>query len=227
MTTTTNTANAAAGTSTGTSSTSTSSSVSSNGDLSSMFTTLLVAQIQNQDPLNPTDPSTFVTQLAQLSQVQSLTTLTTQGTANATMLQTLQAQTLGLQVGSQVSVQTTQMSFAGQPVSGDFTLAANSTATSLVLTNASGVQQSVALGTQSAGDVPFTINPSSLGLAAGTYSVSVKTSTGATPAVNVTGTLNNVKTSASGGATVNVTGVGTVAASSIVAFDGYPSAAAN
>jgi flagellar basal-body rod modification protein FlgD len=36
-----------------------------------MFLQLLVAQLQNQDPLNPMDSSTFVTQLAQFQQLQS------------------------------------------------------------------------------------------------------------------------------------------------------------
>jgi flagellar basal-body rod modification protein FlgD len=36
-----------------------------------MFLQLLVAQLQNQDPLNPTDSSTFVTQLAQFQQLES------------------------------------------------------------------------------------------------------------------------------------------------------------
>ena len=35
-----------------------------------MFTQLLVAQIQNQDPLNPTDSTQFVTQLAQFSELE-------------------------------------------------------------------------------------------------------------------------------------------------------------
>ena len=34
------------------------------------FLTLLVAQLQNQDPLNPTDPTEFTTQLAQYSQLE-------------------------------------------------------------------------------------------------------------------------------------------------------------
>lgn len=195
--------------------------VSGNGDISSMFTTLLVAQIQNQDPLNPTDSSQYVTQLAQLSQVQSLATLTTQGTGNATLLRALQAQTLGLQVGSQVTVSTNQLALAGTPVIGGFTLANPSAKTSLVLQSASGQQTSVALGSEPAGDVPFTVDPAKLGLPAGTYSVSVSTSSGETPAVNVIGTLKNVKIASSGSVLVDVSGVGQVGSSAITAFDGY------
>jgi hypothetical protein len=63
-----------------------------------MFTKLLVAQIQNQDPLEPTDPSQFVNQLTQLSQTESLQTLASQATASASLLQSLQALALGAQV---------------------------------------------------------------------------------------------------------------------------------
>ncbi|HUA63502.1 MAG TPA: flagellar hook capping FlgD N-terminal domain-containing protein [Verrucomicrobiae bacterium] len=35
-----------------------------------MFLQLLVAQLQNQDPMNPTDSTTFVTQLAQFQQLE-------------------------------------------------------------------------------------------------------------------------------------------------------------
>ena len=37
-----------------------------------MFFKLLVAQIQNQDPLNPMDPTQFVSQLAQFSSMEQL-----------------------------------------------------------------------------------------------------------------------------------------------------------
>jgi flagellar basal-body rod modification protein FlgD len=195
--------------------------VSSNGDISSMFTTLLVAQIKNQDPLNPTDSSQYVTQLAQLSQVQSLATLTTQGSANAALLQSLQAQSLGLQVGSQVSVSTNRLTLGGGTVSGDFTLSNPSTNTSMVLQSASGQKTSIAIGPEPAGDVSFTIDPAKLGLAAGSYSVSVSTTSGEAPSVNVIGTLNNVKISPSGGVLVDVSGVGQIASSAITAYDGY------
>jgi flagellar basal-body rod modification protein FlgD len=36
-----------------------------------MFLQLLVAQLKNQDPSNPTDSTTFVTQLAQFQQLES------------------------------------------------------------------------------------------------------------------------------------------------------------
>ena len=55
-----------------------------------VFLQLLVSQLQNQDPLNPTDSTTFVTQLAQFSQLEQTIairgdtdTLVTDATSNA------------------------------------------------------------------------------------------------------------------------------------------------
>src|SRR5277367_6378 len=58
----------------GTSSNSASSPLNPNGSLTSeaTFLQLLVAQIQNQDPLNPTDSIQFVGQLVQFSQLEQL-----------------------------------------------------------------------------------------------------------------------------------------------------------
>jgi flagellar basal-body rod modification protein FlgD len=56
--------------------TSTTSSASSASALStpseSMFLNLLVAQMKNQDPLNPTDSTQFVSQLAQFSELEQV-----------------------------------------------------------------------------------------------------------------------------------------------------------
>ena len=40
-----------------------------------IFLQLLVAQIKNQDPMNPTDSTTFMTQLAQFSDLEQLISL--------------------------------------------------------------------------------------------------------------------------------------------------------
>lgn len=44
-------------------------------DNSQTFLQLLVAQLENQDPTNPTDPTAFMTEIAQLTEVQSQTSL--------------------------------------------------------------------------------------------------------------------------------------------------------
>lgn len=63
--------------STNASSTSSTSSTSSSGALGeSDFLTLLIAQLKNQDPMNPTDNTQFVSELATFSSLQQQTTMT-------------------------------------------------------------------------------------------------------------------------------------------------------
>jgi flagellar basal-body rod modification protein FlgD len=64
----------AIGSTTGTASTSDSSGLNQL-DNSQTFLQLLVAQLENQDPTNPTDPTSFMTEIAQLTAVQSQTSL--------------------------------------------------------------------------------------------------------------------------------------------------------
>ena len=64
-----------------------------------MFIRLLVAQVRNQDPLEPKDPSEFVSQLATLSQTEALQTLVSQNNGTAAMLDSMQVLSLGGQVG--------------------------------------------------------------------------------------------------------------------------------
>jgi len=51
------------------------SGLPSGQSLNNMFLQLLVAQLQNQSPLNPMDPSQFVGQLAQFSELSEVTSI--------------------------------------------------------------------------------------------------------------------------------------------------------
>ncbi len=51
----------------------TATTAKTNGADQETFLKLLVAQLKNQDPLNPQDPSQFVAQLAQFSSLEQLT----------------------------------------------------------------------------------------------------------------------------------------------------------
>jgi flagellar basal-body rod modification protein FlgD len=57
-------------TATGASPSPSTATASSSDVTKNMFLQLLVAQLKNQDPLNPTDPSTFMSQLAQFQQLE-------------------------------------------------------------------------------------------------------------------------------------------------------------
>jgi len=56
-----------------TSSSKSESALPSSQGLNNMFLQLLVAQLQNQSPLNPMDPTQFVSQLAQFSELSEVT----------------------------------------------------------------------------------------------------------------------------------------------------------
>jgi len=197
--------------------------VAGNGEVSQLFTTLLVAQIRNQNPLEPTDPSAFVSQLTQLSQMEALQTLTKQGSANAAMLESLQVLALGGQIGSQVTAVSEHVVIDNEPVQGHFRLANGAAEVSLVIESASGQQQRIPFGTRPAGEVPFTLDPAALGLTPGTYSIRVEAGGGtAAPPVEVLGTLRGVKLSPAEGVVLDVSHLGYIGSGSVTGFSGKP-----
>jgi flagellar basal-body rod modification protein FlgD len=193
-----------------------------------MFTKLLVAQIRNQDPLAPSDPSQFVNQLSQLSQTEALQNLSKTTSASASVLQSLQVLAMGGQVGSQVTVATDRLRLDGAPVSGSIQLPSASGATNLVLTGADGQAHNLALPYHAAGSQAFTIDPSALGLAPGSYSIAARTADGAAVPVEIAGTVSSVRLSGTGSVVLQVAGVGDIDPSAITGFNGKaPAFAAN
>lgn len=192
---------------------------------SDMFTKLLVAQIKNQDPLSPSDPSQFVNQLTQLSQTESLQNLSNLTSANASVLQSMQVLALGAQVGSDVMAETGTVKLDTAKVHGQVTLASASSKTTLVLTGSDGVKHNVTLGTQPPGTVPFAIDPTAMGLPAGTYTMTVETSSKEVPPVDLAGRLNSVRMVASGAIVLSVANIGEVAPGAITAFNGKTASA--
>jgi len=184
-----------------------------------MFTKLLVAQIQNQDPLAPQDPTTYVNQLSQLSQTESLQNLSQMTSANASILQSMQTLAMGSQVGSEVTVATNTLKLDGGTVRGSIQLNGASSATSLVLTGQDGQQHTIELGAHGSGSQSFTIDPDALGLPPGTYAIQAKPSDGTSPQIEVAARLNSVRV-ANGGVVLQVANVGEVNPSSITGFNG-------
>ncbi len=201
---------------------SSSNSITGNGDMSQLFTKLLIAQIKNQNPLEPTDPSQFVSQLTQLSQVESMQQMVAQTNASASMLESMQVMALGAQVGSNVTAVADRVVVGDAVIPGRFTLESASSSTTVVLEDSTGEQRRIQLGTRTPGEVNFEIDPEALGLAPGTYSMRVETATKETPAIEVQGTLQSVRISATDGAVLQVSTLGSISASAITAFNGRP-----
>jgi flagellar basal-body rod modification protein FlgD len=183
-----------------------------------LFTKLLVAQIQNQDPLAPQDPTQYVNQLSQLSQTEALQNLSQTTTASATVLQSLQTLAMGGQVGSDVTVATSTLKLDGGKVNGTVQLNGISAGTNLVLTGTDGQQHTIALGPGS-GAQSFTIDPDALGLAPGSYTIKAVPSDGSSPTIEVEARLNSVRVNGTR-VVLQVANIGEVDPSSITGFNG-------
>ncbi|MET0518961.1 MAG: flagellar hook capping FlgD N-terminal domain-containing protein [Burkholderiaceae bacterium] len=199
--------------------------VSANGAVSSLFTTLLVAQIKNQDPLAPTDSAQFVNQLSQMSQVESLQALTTQTANSTSILTSLQALSLGNQVGNTVQVATDQLNLGTDKVQTAYTLASSAAPATLVLTGSDGHAHRVDLGAQGTGNHSYTLDPVALGLPAGNYQVSIQNESKQSSPLEVVAEVTGVRL-ASSGAMVQLGKLGEFSSQTITQFKGHAAAAA-
>jgi flagellar basal-body rod modification protein FlgD len=215
------------GTGTGTSSgSSTANSASSLGTLGGTdFITLMLAQLQNQDPTSPVDSNTFLTQLAQLSEVQGITSLNANFSTLSNSLTSNQAMQASSLLGHQVLVSSSTATLAaGATVTGAVNVPQTTSQVTLSITDSNGnVVNQINLGAQSAGLANFSWN-GTMGngsqAPAGTYTLTaqyagqVSGGTAATTLVN--GTVDSVSMGAgSAGMTLNVAGVGSVPFSSL------------
>jgi flagellar basal-body rod modification protein FlgD len=217
---------AATGTGTGSGS-GTANSAASLGTLGGTdFITLMLAQLQNQDPTSPVDSNTFLTQLAQLSEVQGITSLNTNFGALSTSLTSNQAMQASSLLGHQalVNSSTATLAAAGATVTGAVNVPQNTSQVTLSITNSSGaVVSQINLGAQSAGLANFSWNGSTGGgsqAPAGTYTLTAQyagATSGSTAATTlVSGTVESVSMGAgSTGLTLNVAGVGSVPFSNV------------
>ncbi|EKO3421657.1 flagellar hook assembly protein FlgD [Vibrio fluvialis] len=201
------------------SATTTNTGISSNGldandstSLQNEFISLMVAQIQNQDPLNPLDGTEYVGQLAQFSQVQSMENMSSLMQNSMVLLDNMQVLSTAGLVGQTVYVSGNEFELTDAPQSGKVELDYASSQVNLVITDEFGQTTKLPLGAHPAGDVDFTIDPEALGLKSGNYTVSVEVQDGqSSPNVLLAGTVEQVRIPSTGGsAMVNIAGVGSV-----------------
>jgi flagellar basal-body rod modification protein FlgD len=144
---------------TGTSSSTSSSSTTSTknaADTQDRFLKLLVAQMNNQDPLNPMDNAQVTSQMAQIQQVTSLSTLDTSIKSLGTQLGQMQAlQSISL-VGREVSVPSDKLQVTNGIAEGSYELDGAAQAVKLEILNGSGtVIDTQQLGAQGSGRQTF------------------------------------------------------------------------
>jgi flagellar basal-body rod modification protein FlgD len=219
--------NGTSGTS-GTTPSSTTSSAAGTGGVTlggTDFLTLMLAQLQNQDPTSPIDSNAFLSQLAELSEVQGITQLNTSFSNLSSSLVSSQALQASSLLGHQalVSSSTANMATAGSAITGAVQVPQTSSDVMLNITNSSGaLVQSIDLGAQSTGLANFSWNgTTSSGTAApaGTYNLSATVNgvaAGTAVGTYVNGTVESVTMGAgTSGLTLNVAGLGSVPFSSV------------
>ena len=96
--------------------------VSDATQLENNFLTLMVAQIQNQDPTKPVDSTEFLNQFAAMSQVKSLENMASLSKSNLVLLDNLQTLTAAGLVGQGVKVATEPLELGADKVKGEINL---------------------------------------------------------------------------------------------------------
>jgi flagellar basal-body rod modification protein FlgD len=191
------------------------------------FLTLLVAQLQNQDPMSPTDPTQFVAQLAQFSTVEQLV----QGNATlSTMSSNISSLALGQYSGLINHTVTATTTSVALPGSGATNLQFNVTTPNLsnlnvTVTNSSGTVVQTIPVSGTAGTVTLNGNDSSGNpLPSGQYTIALNGTSTAAGSVGQTqsagtlsssGTVSSVQQSSSGTWQLQLTNGGVVAATSV------------
>jgi len=185
------------------------------------FISLMVAQIQNQDPTKPVDSTEFLNQFSSMSQVKSMENMTSLSKSNLVLMDNLQTLTAAGLVGQEVKVAVDSLDVGTDPINGQLNLAHAAGSVDLKLTDVNGISKTIHLGAQAPGRVPVAINPGALGLAKGTYNLEVISDSGEFPTLEVSGLVGKVRVSAEG-PVLDVAGAGAVPFYKITEFGQAP-----
>jgi flagellar basal-body rod modification protein FlgD len=176
-----------------------SASATSTGALATeqTFLKLLVAQLANQDPLQPTQGTEFVTQLAQFAQVEQSQNQTTQLTSMSSQLSGLANSDTTNLVGKTVTVQGNTVNWNGTGATpSSVTLSANAADVKATITDSSGtVIRTIDLHANPAGVVKVGWDgheDSGAVAPTGTYTVNVTATDSAGNPVSVTQSVTDV-----------------------------------
>ena len=121
------------------------------------FLELMVAQLNNQDPLNPQENGEFIAQLAQFSTVEGIENLNNTVDSMSTSLQSSQALQASALVGRKVHVLSDKTYLAPEgEITGTIKLDSSTTNLTLNISNGAGVLvDQIEMGSQVAGDIRF------------------------------------------------------------------------
>jgi flagellar basal-body rod modification protein FlgD len=210
------------------SSNSSSSSTSGIGGLTmNDFLTLMTAQLQNQDPLNPTDSNAFLQQLSELSTVEGISQLNTSMTTLSNSMLSSQALSSASLVGQGILAPASSAYYtSGTPLTGAVQVPTGATNVVLSITNSAGALVDQLNVQASAGTQTFSWNGTGTNgqpMPSGTYGISAAAEVGgsnqaATTLIN--GTVTSVTLGAAGASpTLNTIQLGPVPLSSVQQID--------
>ncbi len=138
------------------SSSSSSSSTTTAEDIQNRFLTLLVAQLENQDPLNPLENTELTSQLSQMSTVQGIEQLNTTLSSLVNSLADTQAVQASALIGNTVLVPGANLTLSeGDAFGGVNLTSAADQVTVSILDSTGKVVQTQTLGANEAGNVLF------------------------------------------------------------------------
>lgn len=209
----------AAGASAGTNS----NSVTSTSSIQNSFMTLLITQLQNQDPLNPMDSSQMTSQLAQINTVNGINSLNTALQALNTSLTTSQSMsTASSLIGHTVLVPGSDVTYqAGTSTTTGVQLPSAADKLTLKIEDSAGnVVRTFNMVNQKAGVIPVTWDgksDSGAAMASGTYKVVAQATQGSNNVAATTlspGVVGSV-TMGSQGALLDLGTLGNVSLSSV------------
>lgn len=184
---------------------SSSKSTSTSEDIQNRFLTLLVAQLENQDPLNPLDNTEITSQLSQMSTVQGIEQLNTKLSSLINSLGETQAVQASSLIGKTVMVPGSHLTLSNGEAYGGVNLSSAADQVTVSILDSTGkVVQTQTLGANEAGNVLFSWDGSTTAgttAADGAYTFKV-TATKGSSSVTVTamqlGTVSALTRNASG-----------------------------
>jgi len=187
------------------------------------FLTLMVAQIQNQDPLDPVEGAEYVTQLAQISSVQGIEEMNELQRQNNVLQDAMNVLSTTQLIGSNVSIPTDVIELdEAESISGKAVIQGSAADVQVIARDVSGeIVEQISLGQKSAGSHDFELPE----LDKGAYSLEVVAINGDQtqsykPAI--TREINEVKLPEDGSKDIylDVDGVGTVSLYTLKSFLG-------
>jgi flagellar basal-body rod modification protein FlgD len=189
----------------------------------SQFMTLLVTQMQNQNPLNPMDNSQMTSQLAQLSTVSGIDTLNTTVQSLVSSFQSSQSLQATSLIGQNVLAPGNSMTLANGTAPFGVNVTTASGDVQVNIQNSAGqTVRTLDLGAQSVGSLPLAwdgTTSSGAAAPAGQYTFTVSATTSGQSTSGATGLAYGAVSSVSSsstGITLNVANVGAVSLADVV-----------